>query len=253
MPEDDKRKRKLNIFLSLLLLAGCAAWAVPCARFLNAIIGGGDTSLRSMCGAVLSTAMLIIIFLAVAAGLFASGGGHTGILTAGIILSAAVCLAAAAGAVYYAGTEEPVPSAVPASPRPTVTPPPVEIEQTVTENTNPESGTVFYRRYADNPCKLSVDNGSSLDLYMKFRDKSGRDTMIIYLRGGEAAEVKMPTGTYEILCAYGRKWVDEDELFGEKTRYKKGKSMLSFKWGKDYDLSFSAGLPELMEISGRDF
>ena len=55
-----------------------------------------------------------------------------------------------------------------------------------------------------------------------------RETLTIYIRGGDTVEVDVPLGSYEIRYAAGDTWYGEDELFGPETSYNKADDLFTF-------------------------
>ena len=270
MENKDKIKKAISLALRLAALGGCTALCVPVHSYFNELIGGGETTLESFTGAAVLCCIIMLIVLAVITGLRALAGRPYKLTVFALAAYLILCVAmvwmctsyepsvispafengsdAEAGSGAAPGTE------FTATPRPTVTPPPVEIEVTNRYNTNPESGTVFYRRYFDNTVSLTIDNTSSRDLAIKLRTQKKSDLVLsFYVRANEAVTVSAPVGTYEMVYAIGRNWIDEDELFGENTKYKKAKELFTFAWNGEYEITVSKGYTELLEVSRSEF
>ena len=250
MENKDKQKKTIRLILRLLAAGAGLLLCRPVTLYFSDLLGNGETNAQTMGRAVLCTCMVLLTVLAVIAGVRALLKQPVR-LTVGLI-----CLTMLAGAgitaamLRWAPAEETV---LPATPRPTVTPPPVELGQRSEENTNPESGTVFYKKYADNTVHLTVDNASSRDLFIRLRTNNAMTVLEFYVRGGDTVTVNAPTGTYEYVCAVGTHWEDEDTLFGEETRFKKSKEYVTYRWGSEHEIKISRDLSGLLEVSLYEF
>lgn len=251
MDEKDKRNNIISLVLRLLSVLAGAALCVPVAFFFNDLISGGSTTVQTMCGAAICTCLVALVVLAVVAGIRALAGKPFRLTVAVIALTAAVCLAAAF--VFVRRGPEPSETSAEASPRPTVTPPVVEIADEETENSNPESGTVFYKKYADNSVRLTVDNASSQDIYVRLRTKDKMTVLSFYIRANDTVTVNGPTGTYEYVCALGKEWEDRETYFGENTRFKKSKEFCVYRFNDEKEIRISKSMSELLEVSRREF
>ena len=252
MNKESKLKKIILLLLRLACIAGGAWLCIPLTRFFNDIIGEGETTLRSMTGSFVCTCLIALLVLAVVAGIRALAGRPFR-LTVGLILLAFMsCLVS--GWVFYSNsvTVEEVKNPA-ATPRPTVTPPPVEIDDKSEYSQNPESGTVIYKKYADNAVRVLIDNASSQDMYVKMRDKNAATVLEFYIRGNDTVPVYVPVGTYEFVFALGKNWIDTDQYFGENTKFKRSKEYRVFYIYKEYEISFSKSLTELLEVSRREF
>lgn len=249
MENKDKRKNIIALALRLLTIACGVALCVPVTWYLNSLLGGGKTDIASMSGAVFCCCLVALTVLAVVSGLRAMMGKPFRLTVAVIGITAAVCIAA--GVISFKTMPEAGESPA-VSPRPTVTPPAVKIEETV-ETENPESGTVFYRKYYDNPAFLTVDNASSSDMFVKLRDRKGKVALIFYLRANDTVSVSAPVGTYEYICAFGKEWQNEEDYFGENTKFRKSKEICSFSWGSTCEISVSRNASELLDVSRSEF
>ena len=100
---------------------------------------------------------------------------------------------------------------------------------TLTPQTMPANGKVFYCSTTDRPSSFKVTNNGSSNYYMKFV-KAGTDTKVItfFVRAYSTAEIDMPAGYYELRYAYGSNWYGESKLFGENTRYAKDEEYYDF-------------------------
>lgn len=249
MKDTEKRKKIITLVLRLASVAVGILLCVPVTWYLNSLLGGGETDITSMSGAVFCCCLVALTVLAVVSGLRAMMGKPFRLTVAVIGLTAAVCIAA--GVISFKTMPEAEePSVI--SPRPTVTPPAVTIEETF-EIENPENGMVFYKKYYDNPAYLTVDNASSSDMYVKLRDRKGNVVLIFYVRANDAASVNAPVGTYEYVCAFGKEWQDEEDYFGENTKFKKSKEICSFSWGSTCEVSVGRSASELLDVSRSEF
>ncbi|MDO5444778.1 MAG: hypothetical protein Q4F31_04060 [Eubacteriales bacterium] len=249
MNNEDKRKKIISLVLRFAAIAGGMALCVPVTWYLNSLLGNGETDIASMSGAVFCCCLVALTVLAVVSGLRAMMGKPFRLTVAVIGLTAAVCIAA--GVISFKTMPE-TGDSPPVSPRPTVTPPAITIEE-VSEIENPESGTVFYKKYYDNPAFLTVDNASSSDMYVKLRDRKGKIVLIFYIRANDTASVNAPVGTYEYICAFGKEWQDEENYFGENTKFRKSKEICSFSWGSTCEISIGRNAAELLDVSRSEF
>lgn len=250
MNRENKRKKIFILFLRLSSVAGGVILCIPVTEYFIKFLGNGEPNVAAVSGSVLCCGLVVLIVLALIAGIRALTG-HSFKFTISILaLTMSICIGA--GVVFFRNiSDSALPNAVP-SPRPTVTPPVVVLEKKE-ETENPESGTVFYKKYYDNTVKLTVDNASSSDLYVKLRSKEGMVVLVFYVRANDTVMINAPIGTYEYICAVGKEWKDEEEYFGDNTKFKKSKEMCTLKWGEYYDISVSRGLSELLEVSRREF
>ena len=252
MNKESKLKKIILLLLRLACIAGGAWLCIPLTRFFNDIIGEGETSLRSMTGSFVCTCLIALLVLAVVAGVRALAGRPFKLTVGLICLVILACLTS--GWIFYSNSVVvPTEETGISTPRPTVTPPPVEINEKTEYNQNPESGTVIYKKYADNAVRLLIDNASSQDMYVKMRDKNAVTVLEFYIRGNDTVPVYVPVGTYEFVFALGKNWIDTDQYFGENTKFKRSKEYRVFYIYEEYEISFSKSLTELLEVSRREF
>lgn len=250
MEDKSKGKKIIGLVLRSFSVAVVVVLCYPVCLYFNELLGEGRPALQTLSKAVLCTGLVLLTLLAVILGVRAMLGRPYR-LTLGVIgLTMAVCVMSGAVSLRTAA-----PEIVPftETPRPTVTPPPVEPAEAARGNNNPESGTVFYRKYADNTVKLTVDNASSRDLFIRLRSQDPMTVLAFYVRADSEITVNAPTGTYEYICAVGREWIDEDEYFGEDTRFKKSKEFTVYRWSSSVDIFFNKGLSGLLEVSREEF
>lgn len=250
MENKDKRKKTVSLILRLLAVAGGIYLCYPLSFYFNDLLGNGETSPQTMSRAVLCACLVFLTVLAVIAGVRALAGQPIRLTIAVICLTMAAGTGAAALSISM---QEPEITAAPSTPRPTVTPPAVEILQESAENTNPESGTIFYKKYADNTVQLTVDNASSRDLFIRLRTKEAMVVLEFYVRANDTVTVNAPTGTYEYVCAIGNRWENEETYFGENTKFKKGKEYTTYRWGSEHEILFNKALTGLLEVSIYEF
>jgi hypothetical protein len=68
------------------------------------------------------------------------------------------------------------------------------------------------------PFKLITDNGG--DYFVKLVNVARpRDQVVIFVRGGETFETKMPLGEYKFRAATGLSWYGREDLFGPGTSF----------------------------------
>ena len=101
----------------------------------------------------------------------------------------------------------------------------------VSDPNGPESGTVFYRKYKTNPALLHIINKTGADTCIRCADGLlNRAVLQFYLRAQEETTIEVPVGYFELHFAFGKSWVNQEELFGEKTMFF---SFLS-KYGQEF-------------------
>ena len=252
MKDSNKKKKILFLILRIAGLVLMAGLCVPMADYINQIISGGETTVKSLAGTVVCTCFIVIVILALIAAIRAMTGYGFKLTVGAIVVCIVICVGAVIVFINY-GEDEPVIPKETVSPRPTVTPPAVVIEEKPDDISNPESGEVFYKKYADNTVTLTFDNASSSDMYIKLRNKDGTIVLTFYIRGNDTVSVKAPIGTYEYVCALGKTWENTETYFGENTKFKKSKEFRLYRWGTEHEINLSKGLTELLEISQREF
>ena len=250
MNNENKRKKILNLFLRLVAVAVGIGLCIPVTEYFAEFLGSGEKEIAAVSGAVLCCGLIALILIALVAGIRALTGRPFK-LTIGILaMTMMICIGA--GVIFFRNIPDSAAENRTFSPRPTVTPPPVVIEEKE-KTENPESGTIFYKKYYDNAAKLTIDNASSSDLYVKLRSKEGLVVLTFFVRANDTVTVNAPIGSYEYICAVGKEWEDDQEYFGDSTKFKKSKEICTLKWGDSCDISFSRGLTELLEVSRREF
>lgn len=229
-------KKILKIFIIAALIAG----ACLLARYLSGVISGAGHEESAVTGALVLSAFALLLVMCGAAGVLAL----TGRPVKGLAIATAL-VALASAAVIVIGVKstaerEPAPTPV-ATPRPIVTAPPVVIEQKEKENRNPATGEVFRRKYGDESAVLTVENNSSSqDYYVRLREGGTGDTALsFYVRAGESVTLGAPKGSYELLFASGRTWVDEEALFGSRTILEKAADVLRMPYGSKVEFKIS--------------
>jgi len=83
----------------------------------------------------------------------------------------------------------------------------------------PKTGAYRYRDWVNAPpLKISAPVGANY--FVKLDDwNTGETRYMLFVRGGETAEVGVPAGTYRIKFAAGDTWYGEEIRFGPKTSY----------------------------------
>ena len=129
------------------------------------------------------------------------------------------------------------------TPRPTLTP-----------QTMPANGKVFYCSTTDRPSSFKVTNNGSSNYYMKFV-KAGTNTKVItfFVRAYSTVEIDMPAGNLELRYAYGSSWYGESKLFGENTRYAKDEEYYDFtRYSWEISLYTSSNSGQTMDVESID-
>ena len=248
MNEEKKRKWNIAIFLVLLLLVAGAA--VPGVRRIEESLFADAAEAEARAGAILVFGMVTIVCLAAVSGILALCKAP---VTGPSLLIGFVLIGC--GAAMFLGvkgteeTAEPTPA-----PRPTVTPPAVEITESASVSSgNPETGTEFFRLYDSCDAKLVVENGSNSDIYLQMLDRHETVVLRFYVRMGDTLEIPVPWGTYHFQLATGRYWENEETLFGSKTHYRAIEEVFSLQHQATLTLSFTSGFPETVTIKEREF
>ena len=246
----DKKKRRANIIIFVVLAAALAFAARPAMRFFSELVFEDGTTVFSETVVLLICGALAIIFLTILSGVLALTNGPAKGSALLIFAVAVIC-----GTMLYLSVRNaPAPEAEPSgTPRPTITPPEVEIVNTPRKTTNPESGTVIFRRYSNQTAWVSVQNDSQSDICFRMVDRHGVMVLIFYVRAGESCKLPAPTGTYFFLCATGRTWEGEDTYFGEKTHFRKLDKLFPLERGSVAEIVLSPGLPELVNITQKEY
>ncbi len=246
----DKKKRRANIIVFVVLAAIIAAAVRPAMRFFNELIFADETTAYSETVVLLICGAFAIVALTIITGIFALTKGPAKGSSLVIFAVAVICCMM----LYLSIRDAPAPEAEPSgTPRPTVTPPEVEIVAAPRKSTNPESGTVIYRRYSTQTAWVSVQNDSQSDICFRMVDRHGVMVLIFYVRAGESCKIPAPTGTYFFLCATGRVWEGEETYFGEKTRFRKLDKLFPLERDSVADIYLSPGFPELVNITQKEY
>ena len=251
MDDKEKVKKRNRSWIVFLFLAGAlAAAARPAIHFFEALIADGEPTETTFMAAAILCGLLSIVLLSAIAGILSLV--HWPVIGTAILI---FLITAACGTALYNSVQNMPPPVekTPGTPRPTVTPPQVEIVTVERENGNPETGTVFYRRYGNEKGRLMIENGSRSDICFRMVDRHGLLVLIFYVRAGDSCTVSVPTGTYEFRCVTGGEWVDEETYFGEKTHYRKVLETYVFYDGQPEILKLTEGLPEMKTIKKKDF
>ena len=246
----DKKKRRANIIIFIVLAAILAVAVRPAMRFFNELVFADGTTVYSETVVLLICGALAIILLTILSGILALTNGPAKGSALLIFAVAVVC-----GMMLYLSIRDTPPAAAEPSgtPRPTVTPPEVEIVVQPKKSANPESGTVIFRRYSNQTAWVSVQNGSQSDICFRMVDRHGVMVLIFYVRTGESCRLPAPTGTYFFLCATGRLWEGEDTYFGEKTRFRKLPELFPLERNSVAEIVLTPGLPELENSTKKEY
>ena len=100
---------------------------------------------------------------------------------------------------------------------------------TLTPQTMPANGNVFYCSTTDRPSSFKVTNNGPSNYYMKFVE-AGTNTSVItfFVCAYSTVEIDMPADNLELRYAYGTTWYGESKLFGDDTRYAKDEEYYNF-------------------------
>ena len=251
MDENEKKKKRYRNRVIFLLLAGAlAAAAGPGMRFFEARLAEGEFTAAVSAQAAILCALAGIVVLTVIAGVLSLVRWPVTGTALLILLLTVFC-----GVAVYQSVQQvqPLPETTPGTPRPTVTPPQVEIITVEKENGNPESGTVFYRRYGNERGSVIVNNGSRSDICFRMYDRHGLLVLIFYVRAGDTCTVAVPTGTYEFRCVTGGEWIDEEVYFGANSHFRKLPESFVFYDGQPETIVLTSGLPEMKNIRQKEF
>ena len=246
----DRKKRIANLITFVVLAAAIAAAAGPAMRFFSSLFFEEEAGAYSQTAVLLICGALAIIFLTILTGVLSLTNGPAKGSALLIFAVALVCGAGLYQSVRYTAIPEEEPTG---TPRPTVTPPQVEIVVQSRTSTNPESGTVIYRRYSNQTAWVSVENNSQSDICFRMIDRHGLLVLIFYVRAGESCKLPAPTGTYFFLCATGRLWEGEETYFGEKTRFRRLPEYFPLDRDSVAEIVLSPGLPELEDIKQKEY
>ncbi len=252
---DDKekekaKKRKRNLVVLFVLAGAIAAAARPAIRFFETLIADGEPTATTFTAAAILFGLIAIVLLSGISGILTLM--HWPIIGTAILI---FLITVACGMTLYNSVQNmPLPAEkTPGTPRPTVTPPQIEIVTVERVNDNPETGTVFYRRYGNERGNLMIDNGSRSDICFRMVDRHGLLVLIFYVRAGDSCTIAVPTGTYEFRCVTGGEWVDEETYFGDKSHYRRLLETYVFYDGQTEILTLTEGLPEMKTIKEKDF
>jgi hypothetical protein len=93
----------------------------------------------------------------------------------------------------------------------------------------PQNGKI--RSFAQNrPAVLKVKTASGDHYLVKLTKPGSTDTVVdLFIRAGQAAEIKVPLGTFEIKWATGKEWYGYKKKFGGSTILKKADELFTFE------------------------
>ena len=105
----------------------------------------------------------------------------------------------------------------------------------IAENAPYQTGAVLHSAPEPSLAPLKIEtSGEGYYYFVLSRPGQNERYMTFFAIGGETLQVDVPLGTYELSYAFGKKWYGEDELFGEKTVYKKYDKELNFTVEDDH-------------------
>jgi hypothetical protein len=92
------------------------------------------------------------------------------------------------------------------------------------------------------PLMVVTANGSP-SYYVKVVDsKRGTPVLLLFVRSGETASVRVPIGRYEMRFAAGERWYGEKYRFGPRTAYRKAEESFDFRVEGSEALGFTVTL-----------
>jgi len=94
----------------------------------------------------------------------------------------------------------------------------------------PSNGTQFVYLQRDAVAPLEIlTRSTDGNYFIKLVTLNTKRTVaVMYVHGGQRAELLVPLGTYELRYAYGKTWYGPDHLFGPATRYAKAEEEFEF-------------------------
>ena len=246
----EKKRKIINTVVWLLIAGGIALAARPGIEFFQKLLAQEtENEQLTWVAATIIYALIAIVLLAVVSGAFAVLRGPAAGTALLMIAAVGVC----GYAIYASVTNMPVtPEEAPGTPRPTITPPQVEIVTTTRKDENPETGYEFFRRYSNEDGLLTIDNRSQSDLYICMVDRHGVLVLIFYVRAGEECTLTTPKGTYELIMATGKYWEGEETYFGEGTIYRRMPEQYSMDRGKSINIKLTVGLKETVKLKDKN-
>jgi len=94
-----------------------------------------------------------------------------------------------------------------------------------------------------------VTAAGSLNYYVKVVDlKTKNPRLVFFVRSGQTADVRIPTGVYELRYAAGENWYGEEWLFGPDTVYRRADEQLDFHTEGDTVAGFTVEL--IKQVNG---
>lgn len=91
-----------------------------------------------------------------------------------------------------------------------------------------ETGIVNITTSAERVAPLEIKTRPGANYYLKIVDLRNVEVLTLYVHGGDAMEIDVPLGSYEIRYASGQTWYGEQSLFGPNTTYSKADSVFYF-------------------------
>lgn len=122
-----------------------------------------------------------------------------------------------------------------ASPSPLELSPPARLSSDLRPTKSPPTSTLERTRRRNAIAPLAIEGETGTNYLIKLVRIDGRDSILIFVRGGETYSTKVPLGTYNIRAAAGSIWYGRKDFFGPSTRFFR----LRTKDGKQVNFSFS--------------
>jgi hypothetical protein len=104
-----------------------------------------------------------------------------------------------------------------ASPSPSLVSPPATLPSDLRPAKSPTTGTIERSRRRDAIAPLGIEGETGTNYLIKLVRVDGKDSILIFVRGGETYTTKVPLGTYNIRAAAGSIWYGRKDLFGPNT------------------------------------
>lgn len=86
------------------------------------------------------------------------------------------------------------------------------------------------------PLNIKTSSSGAYHYFVKIvNTKSHEELGSYFIRSGEALDIEVPLGSYEVRYATGRRWYGKTYLFGPDTMYSKADSLFTFSFdGQQY-------------------
>lgn len=122
-----------------------------------------------------------------------------------------------------------------ASPSASAANPPVSLPSDLRPAKPPPTSAIERSRRRNAIAPLAIESETGTNYLIKLVRVDGKDTILIFVRGGETYSTKIPLGTYNIRAAAGSTWYGRKDFFGPSTRFFR----LRTKDGKQVNFTFS--------------